>query len=250
MTRIDDALLRRIAAVIVDEVDPEQVILFGSRARGDAGTDSDVDLIVVEAEPFGEGRDRRAEAVRLWRALAGFRVAKDILVYSSDERSSTGATPSTTCSRAPCARARCSMSDLKQARALLAAAERDVSALGGMGDAAVFADEIFGFHVQQAAEKLFKAWIALSGGIYPTIHDLAELLEMLTAREPDAARFGALIDYTPYAVQLRYADADAAPLDRANALGQVEMLLDDVRRRLRSPGDSGETVRAERDGTP
>jgi len=45
------------------------------------------------------------------------------------------------------------MSDPKQARILLEAAERDVSALRGMGDAAVFADEIFGFHVQQAAQN-------------------------------------------------------------------------------------------------
>ena len=52
------------------------------------------------------------------------------------------------------------MSDPKQARVLLEAAERDVSALRGMGDAAVFADEVLGFHAQQAAEKLLKAWLA------------------------------------------------------------------------------------------
>ena len=85
MTQVDDRLLQRMVAAIVEEVDPEQVILFGSRARGDAGVDSDVDLVVVEAEPFGPGRDRRAEAVRLWRALAGLEVAADILVYSRDE---------------------------------------------------------------------------------------------------------------------------------------------------------------------
>ena len=85
MTQVDDALLERMVTAIVDEVDPEQVILFGSRARGDAGTHSDVDLVVVEAEPFGPGRDRRAEAVRLWRALTGFEIATDILVYSRDE---------------------------------------------------------------------------------------------------------------------------------------------------------------------
>ena len=55
------------------------------------------------------------------------------------------------------------MSDPRQARVLLEAAEFDVSALRGMGDAAVFADAVFGFHVQQAAEKSFKAWLALSG---------------------------------------------------------------------------------------
>ncbi len=85
MAQVDEALLQRMTAAIVDEADPERVILFGSRARGDAGPDSDIDLIVIEAEPFGPGRDRRAEAVRLWRALSGFRVPKDILVYSRDE---------------------------------------------------------------------------------------------------------------------------------------------------------------------
>lgn len=46
------------------------------------------------------------------------------------------------------------MNGLELARELAGAAERDVSSLRGMGDAAVFADEIFGFHVQQAAEML------------------------------------------------------------------------------------------------
>ena len=132
------------------------------------------------------------------------------------------------------------MSDLKQARVLLEAAENDVSALRGMGDAAVFADAIFGFHVQQAAEKLFKAWLALLGAAYPLTHDLEELLEMLSAREPDAARFDALIDYGPYAVQLRYAGAGpgAAPLERDIAAGHAEALLDEVRRRLTEAGSA------------
>ena len=53
------------------------------------------------------------------------------------------------------------MNDPEQARELAVAAEKDISAPGGMDDVAIFADEIFGFHVQQAAEKLFKAWLAL-----------------------------------------------------------------------------------------
>ena len=116
------------------------------------------------------------------------------------------------------------MSDLKQARVLLEAAEQDVSALRGMGDASVFADAVFGFHVQQAAEKLFKAWLALSGAAYPLIHDLSRLLASLTAREPEAARFNALIEYTPYAVQLRYAGfvPDTVRLDRATATAHAE----------------------------
>ena len=85
MVPVTDDLLDRMVRAIVDAVDPEQVILFGSRARGDAGEASDVDLIVVESEPFGKTRSRRLEAVRLWRALSSFVVPKDILVYSRDE---------------------------------------------------------------------------------------------------------------------------------------------------------------------
>ena len=85
MTEVDETLLGRMVTAIVDAADPEQVILFGSRARGDARPGSDVDLVVVEAEPFGPGRDRRAETVRLLRALGGSGVATDILVYSRDE---------------------------------------------------------------------------------------------------------------------------------------------------------------------
>ncbi len=85
MKPVDEIALRQMVKAIVEEVDPEQVILFGSHARGEATPDSDVDIIVVESRPFGHGRDRRAEETRLWRALAGFSVSKDILVYSRDE---------------------------------------------------------------------------------------------------------------------------------------------------------------------
>lgn len=85
VVKVTDDLLNKMVRAIVTEVDPEQVILFGSRARGDAREDSDVDLLVIESTPFGNGRSRRREAVRLWRAVSGLGVAKDILVYSRDE---------------------------------------------------------------------------------------------------------------------------------------------------------------------
>jgi len=85
MNATTDELLSRIVDAIVREVDPEQVYLFGSRARGEATDDSDVDLLIVEREPFSPQRSRRAEMVRLWRLLAPFRTPKDILVFSSDE---------------------------------------------------------------------------------------------------------------------------------------------------------------------
>lgn len=85
MIRVTDELLRDMVKVMVNEVDPEQIILFGSHARGYASADSDVDFVVIESLPFGEGRDRRLEAARLWRALADFDVPKNILLHSSDD---------------------------------------------------------------------------------------------------------------------------------------------------------------------
>lgn len=85
VAEITEQVLRRMVQAIVDEVAPEQVLLFGSRARGDAKRGADVDLIVIESEPFSAHRSRTREVARLYKALAGIRVPKDILVYSRDE---------------------------------------------------------------------------------------------------------------------------------------------------------------------
>ena len=114
----------------------------------------------------------------------------------------------------------------------MAAAERDLTALRGMRDATVFADEIFGFHVQQAVEKLFKAWLALLGETYPTTHNLARLLAPLNTHDAEAVRFNGLVEFTPYAVQFRYVsgEPDLTPLDRETAVEDVQVLFEAVRR--------------------
>src|SRR5512143_2066162 len=43
---VSDPLLERMVGAIVEHVHPTRVILFGSRARGDAHPDSDYDLLV------------------------------------------------------------------------------------------------------------------------------------------------------------------------------------------------------------
>ncbi len=77
--------LQRMTAAIVEAADPTLVVLFGSRARGAAGAASDVDLLVVEDRPFGASDSRREEMARIWRLLAHFSVAQDILVFTPDE---------------------------------------------------------------------------------------------------------------------------------------------------------------------
>ena len=46
-TPINKATIRAVAQLIAERFDPEQIILFGSHARGNAGSHSDIDLLVV-----------------------------------------------------------------------------------------------------------------------------------------------------------------------------------------------------------
>ena len=84
-TPVTEHLIREMVEAIVAKAHPERVILFGSRAHGDAGEASDVDFIVVDSTPFNKQRSRRQFCVRLYEALAKFRVPTDVLVYSQDE---------------------------------------------------------------------------------------------------------------------------------------------------------------------
>jgi uncharacterized protein len=65
---------------IVTGFDPERIILFGSYARGDAGPDSDVDLLVVMKT---ESRKESTRAIRI--ALGVMGVPKDVIVISPDQ---------------------------------------------------------------------------------------------------------------------------------------------------------------------
>lgn len=81
----EESLLRQVVDVIVRERSPEAIILFGSRARGEARANSDVDLLVIETEPFSPQRSRRKEMTRLQMALRELPLSNDILLYSRDE---------------------------------------------------------------------------------------------------------------------------------------------------------------------
>jgi predicted nucleotidyltransferase len=73
--------ISRIVARIVRNFNPEQVILFGSHARGTATHDSDVDLLVVMDI---EGSARR-KAIEIGVAVHDVRVPKDIIVTTPRE---------------------------------------------------------------------------------------------------------------------------------------------------------------------
>jgi uncharacterized protein len=74
---IDDLALERLITRLVEAFHPLRIYLFGSRARGDAGPDSDYDLMLVVADdaPPEQKRSRLA-----YEALRGVGAAADVLV--------------------------------------------------------------------------------------------------------------------------------------------------------------------------
>lgn len=94
--QVDVAVIRRLLDRILARWNPQQVWLFGSRARGDATPDSDWDLFVVvddltedeELDPGVGRRLRRECGVRAdvipWRAseFAEFRNTPNTLAFS------------------------------------------------------------------------------------------------------------------------------------------------------------------------
>ena len=76
-----DAALDEIVRRLVAAYQPERMYLFGSHARGDAGPDSDFDLLVIvpdDAEP------RRRRSRLAYEVLRGTGVAADVIVWTRD----------------------------------------------------------------------------------------------------------------------------------------------------------------------
>ena len=81
-----DELLALVRNRIVNAFNPLKIILFGSRARGHARSDSDVDLLVV----FSEVSNKREAAIKIRGALQDLPVGKDIIVTTPEEIATRG----------------------------------------------------------------------------------------------------------------------------------------------------------------
>ena|SRR5881296_344607 len=78
---VTDELLAEAVRRILAVGSPDRIVLFGSRARGEARPDSDLDFLIVEESDL----PRYKRAARYLRILAGLYPAKDVVVWTPAE---------------------------------------------------------------------------------------------------------------------------------------------------------------------
>lgn len=81
MKKMMSKYIQQIVRLTVAQFQPQKIILFGSYARGDAGPDSDVDLLVV----MPVSGSKRQKAVEIGVALHDVPVPKDVIVVNPDD---------------------------------------------------------------------------------------------------------------------------------------------------------------------
>lgn len=108
---------------------------------------------------------------------------------------------------------------------LLSKARNDLLLLRKIAGDAEVADEIVGFHAQQAVEKACKAVLEKRGVDYPRTHDLARLFELLDDCGSAPPNRDEALALSPWAAEFRYGDVVVGTLDRDRALAVAVAVL-------------------------
>jgi uncharacterized protein len=81
VSRVTPGVIEAVRRRIVAAVNPQQIVMFGSQARGDATAGSDIDLLVVQDTAQSDREVRR----RLERLLLDRRFGLDLIVRTPEE---------------------------------------------------------------------------------------------------------------------------------------------------------------------
>ncbi len=119
------------------------------------------------------------------------------------------------------------MKPIDMAKKFLEKAAQDEVLLDKVLEDHEVADEIIGFHCQQAVEKTLKALLAYHQIEFRKTHDLAELMDMLTDNGyPMPVELSDLDILNPFAVEYRYSlfSSESSVFDRKSARELVRNL--------------------------
>ena len=232
-TRVHVGTLEPIVATMVDrlvsEFRPKRIILFGSRARGDAGAGSDVDLLVVVPDLT----DTNEAALQMRSCLSGLSVAKDILVTTPAEIAYRGhVTGSVLHAALREGRVVHDGDGVIETEALqwLEIAEEDLEVVRWALSSEPPRLRSACDHAQQAAEKALKAALVFEAVEIPYTHDLTELRGLLPEGWPLQTPSADLKLLTGWAAGARYPGSATAPSteDAAAAGAAAESVYDDI----------------------
>ena len=244
--RPSNTVPRDLLDPVIDYFKPQRVILFGSRARGEAGRDSDIDLLVVvdddtptekltwrdgfEAHRLRRAADifpMRAETFDRDRAIVNTLAAEadidGIVVYGS---------PKESCMKTPDPRARWQAVDDWLA---VASEDRRVAALCLAAEPPLRG--VAAFHCQQAVEKLLKGFLTLAGKRGGKTHSLKQLGTAAATSFPEIAELvAAARDWSNWAVDFRYPArrGRTKPPPDADELRRALEVIDALAERLRA----------------
>jgi HEPN domain-containing protein/predicted nucleotidyltransferase len=226
---------------------PEQIILFGSRARGDAGEHSDIDLIVIK-ETGTPYRERFRESSEYLPEMLG--VGVDVIVYTPEEvegkieaRSPFLAAVFTdgvvVYDRNPIPGGRSLKSRLKEptmesrlhnGQVWVDSARRDLR----LSQLALTDEETAGgacFHAQQAAEKALKGFLIFCGLPLERNHSVQDLARRCVQQDEDFLACVADAQVlSSYYIDTRYAEEGNGFIFKTYNLPEAEQAVERAER--------------------
>ncbi len=172
--------IQEMVELIVEGWNPQQIILFGSRARGDYDERSDVDLLIV----LDEATERAELSRRISAELSCTGFARDIIISTAADIVRQ-ATVIGTVERAALIDGRTlyvrGRGDpvMEQFAQLMYRAEEDLRAAEALLTLSPPILQAACYHVQQAVEKAIKSALMVDRIDYPFVHDLERLLSLV-----------------------------------------------------------------------
>jgi HEPN domain-containing protein/predicted nucleotidyltransferase len=237
---------RKLLDPVVEYFRPQRVILFGSRARGEATRDSDIDLLVIvddDTPPekltrkagFEAHRSRRYAADVLPMRAATFERNRGIVGTLAAEADIDGIVVYGSPKGSPSMKAADPRARWEAVERWLAKAEADRRV--AVACMAMVPPEVglAAFHCQQAVEKLLKGFLVLAGKRSRKTHSLTDLGALAQPSFPEIADLVAAAgNWSRWAFDFRY-PSENPPAEPSDAeLRRALAVIDALAARLRA----------------